>query len=75
MFPLPLFHYFEWAALLTSVIFYLKIKDKPLRWFIPFLLLMVITETTGRYMHHVLQIPNSWVYNIFITVESFFYTY
>jgi hypothetical protein len=73
MFPLPLFYYFEIGALLISVVFLYKFDNKPLRWFIPFLLLIICTEFTARYYRRVLHEPNTWLYNISIPVEYIFY--
>ena len=73
MFPLPLFYYFEIGALLISVVFLYKFNNQPLRWFLPFLLLMVCTEFTGRYIRKILGHPNTWIYNITIPVEYLFY--
>lgn len=73
MFPLPLFYYFEIGAFAVSIIFIKNIRDKPLRWFIPYLLLMICTELTGRYISKGLGQPNSWLFNISIPVEYLFY--
>ena len=73
MFPLLPFYYFEIGALIISVVFLYKFNHKPLRWFIPFLLLMVCTELTARYLRKVLHEPNTWLYNISIPVEYLFY--
>ena len=73
MFPLLPFYYFEIGALIISLVFLFKFNHKPLRWFIPFLLLMVCTELTARYLRKVLHEPNTWLYNISIPVEYLFY--
>jgi hypothetical protein len=73
MFPLTPFYYFEIGALLISVVFLYKFDHRPLRWFIPFLLLIVCTELTARYYRRVLHEPNTWLYNISIPVEYLFY--
>jgi hypothetical protein len=75
MFPLPPFYYFEIGALIISVLFLHKFNNKPLRWFIPFLLLMVCIEFTARYFRRELHEPNTWLYNISIPVEYIFYGY
>ncbi len=73
MFPLPLNIWFEFAALLVSLFCYQSIKDKPLRWFIPFLLLTLSIELVGRYLRTEMHEVNSWLYNFFIPIEYFFY--
>lgn len=73
MFPLPLFYYFEIGALLISVMFLYKFNNKPLRWFIPFLLLMVCIELTGRYIRREMGQVNTWLYNLSIPAEYLFY--
>jgi hypothetical protein len=73
MFSLPLYFYFEAGAFLTSAIVLHKFNNKPLRWFIPFLLLVVSTELVGLYYQKVLHKPNTWLYNITIPAEYIFY--
>ena len=73
MFPLPPFYYFEIGAFLVSVVVLYKFDQKPLRWFMPFLLLIICTELTGRYIRKVLHEPNAWLYNMSIPVEYLFY--
>lgn len=73
MFPLPPFYYFEFGALIISVAVLYKFDNRPLRWFIPFLLLMVSIELTARYYRRVLHEPNTWLYNISIPLEYIFY--
>ncbi len=75
MFPLPLLHYFEWAAFICSVLVYAKIKHTPMRWLIPFLLYMVLTETFGRYIRTELHKPNVWLYNIYMPIEALIYSF
>ncbi len=50
-----------------------KFNNKPLRWFIPFLLLMVCADIYGRYIRKVLHQPNTWLFNFTIPVEYIFY--
>jgi len=73
MFPLSPFHYVTIGAFIISVVVLYKFDHKPLRWFIPFLLLMVSTDLTGRYIKRVLHEQNTWLYNISIPVEYLFY--
>ena len=75
MFPLDPFHYFTIGAFIISVVVLYKFEHKPLRWFIPFLLLMVSTDLTGRYIRRVLHQPNTWLYNISIPIEYIFYVF
>ena len=73
MFPLPPFYYFEIGAFLISVSVLYKFNQKPLRWFIPFLLTIISVELTGRYIRRILHEPNAWMYNISIPFEYLFY--
>lgn len=73
MFPLSIQIYFELAALLTSVIFWSKIKKTWARWLLPFLLFIVLVELTGRYIRLELYKPNAWIYNISVPIEYLFY--
>ena len=75
MFPIPVNIYFIIFSFLVSLFCYPSIKHRALAWFIPFLLLMISVELTGRYIRTGLHLANSWLYNIFIPVEYLFYTY
>lgn len=73
MFPLPVYYYFEFAALLTSVVCLYKFDNKPLRLFIPFLLLIVAVDLTGLYIRKELSQVNTWLFNFSIPIEYLFY--
>lgn len=75
MFPLSTHNYIELAALITSVIFWYKIKNTYLRWFLPFLLFINIIELSGRYIRKVMHAPNAWLYNISVPIEYVFYAF
>ena len=74
MFPLPIHIYFEFAALLASVLFWRSLKHSRLRWFLPFLAFIVIAELCGRYLYKELRQPNAWLYNLVVPVEYLFYS-
>jgi hypothetical protein len=71
MFSLPLDIWFEIAALIVCILCYSSIRDKPLKWFIPYLLFIVVIELVGN--SH--RVSNSWLYIFTIPVEYFFYTF
>jgi len=73
MFPLPFFYYFEFAALVTSVLFFKSFTIKILRWFPFYLFLIISVELTARYIRTILHQPNVWVYNCSIPIEYLFY--
>ncbi len=73
MFPLSAYYYFEFTCLLISVVFLFKFDNKPLRWFIPFLLIMVSVDLTGLYIRTELKEVNTWLFNFSIPIEYFFY--
>jgi hypothetical protein len=75
MFPLPANIYFEIAALLTSIIFWKKLKTPRLRWLLPFLLFIVVIELLGRHIRIDLHAPNAWLYNISVPIEYIFYAF
>lgn len=75
MFPLPLHIWFEIAAFIASVICWNSLKKTHLRWFLPFLFLIVAVEITGRVFSRILHQPNSWLYNLSIPFEYLFYTF
>src|SRR5215213_9009896 len=72
MFPIPLHIYFELAALTLSIIFWKRINQGPLKWFFPYLVLIVAVELTGRYIRRELHQPNVWLYNLSIPLEYLF---
>ena len=73
MFPLPLFYYFEIGALTTSLFCYHQIRYTPLKWFIPYLVLMICTEFLGRFITKELGQANSWLFNLSIPIEYLFF--
>jgi len=77
MFPLPLHMYFEIAALLVCLLFWKRIDNTRLKWFLPFMILIVSVELTGRYFKKELgkNEYNQMLYNISIPIEYQFYAY
>ena len=75
MFPLTLDIYFEIGAFIISLLCYQSIRDKPLKWFIPFLFFIILVELTGRHIKKDLHLTNSWLYNISIPLEFSFYIF
>jgi len=76
MFPLPVHIYFEFAALLTSVIFWARIKSGKFRWFFPFLFLMLATELTGWYLRKENGFEtNGYLFNFSVATEYIFYAW
>jgi len=75
MFPLPPFYYFEIGAFIISLVCLYKFDNRPLRWFIPFLLFMICAELTARYIRKELGQVNTWVFNISIPLEYLFYAF
>src|SRR5688572_6352391 len=73
MFPLPLNMYFELAAFLTAAILWRSLDRCGLRWFIPFLFIIVVAEFSGRYLYKELKQPNAWVYSFVVPIEYLFY--
>ncbi len=73
MFSFPLYFYFETGSLLISIAVLYKFNNKPLCWFIPFLLMIVCAELTGLYYQKVLHKSNAWLFNITIPIEYLFY--
>ena len=75
MFPVPLTLIFEVGAFVVSVLSYQKIKDTPLKWFVPYLFFLVTIEMTAVYMVKVLELHSTPLYNITIPIEYSFYAY
>jgi hypothetical protein len=72
---LNLHHYIEIFALIISVFCIRQLKHTALVWFIPYLLLIVIVELSGKYTAHVLHQPNAWIYNLSVPIEYLFYSF
>jgi len=70
---LPPYFYFEAGTLIISAVVLYKFNNKTLRWFIPFLVMIVSAEFIGLYYQKVLHRSNTWLYNITIPVEYIFY--
>ena len=75
MFPLAPNMYFEIGAFITSVVLWPRLRATKLRWLLPYLLLIVSVEMTGRYITYNLHKPNFWLYNFSIPAEYLFYSY
>jgi hypothetical protein len=75
MFPLPSILWFEIGAFLVSLLSYQKIKDTPLKWFIPYLFFLVCVELSAHYLVAVLKVHNVRLYNISVPIEYCFYAY
>ena len=75
MFPLSIHNYFEILAFVCSLIFWKNIRNTPLKWFVPYLLFIVIVEFLGRYMRTELEVSNAWLYNISVPVEYLFFVF
>ncbi len=75
MFPIPLNLWFEIGAFAVSLLCYQKIKNTPLKWFIPYLFFIVCVELTALYMLSVLKMHNVRLYNLSIPIEYSFYAY
>jgi hypothetical protein len=73
MLPLPLHIYFEIGALLISIFCWRSLGNSRLKWFLPFLIFIVLVELTGRYFSRELKQPNAWLYNLSIPIEYLFY--
>lgn len=73
MLPLPLFYYFELAALLTAVLLLTKKATVPLHWFRFFLAVVLLVELSARYLRKIRHESNVWIYNISIPLEYIFY--
>lgn len=72
---LTIHNYFEFFALLTSVLFWQSIKKTPLRWLAYFLFFIVAVEITGAYYSKILHKPNAWLYNFSVPLEYLFFTW
>ncbi len=72
---LTIHNYFEFFALLTSVLFWRSIKKTPLRWLAYFLFCIVAVEITGAYYSKILHKPNAWLYNFSVPLEYLFFTW
>ncbi len=67
--------YFEIIAVIFAILNYKKFKNTHYRFFIYFLIYVVITELTGATMKRVFHVKNHLPYNIYIIVSTLFYFY
>jgi hypothetical protein len=70
----PIHIYFEIAALLCAAIFWSTLKNTNLKWFLPFLALIVLVEIFGWYLPVYLKKPTGWIFNISVPVEYLFFS-
>jgi hypothetical protein len=76
MFPLPIYIYFVFAAFITSVICWFKIKSGKFRWFLPFLFLMITIELTGWQLRKERGFEtNGYLFNFSVPIEYLFYAW
>lgn len=75
MFPLPLHIYFGLAAAAVSILSWRSLSATRLRWFIPFLLFIVVVELSARYLTYELKQPNAWLFCLSVPFEYIFYAF
>ncbi len=75
MLPLPLHIYFEIAAMITALFFWRSLLQTRLRWFLPFLILIVGVELSARYLSYELKQPNAWLFSLSVPGEYCFYSF
>ncbi len=68
---IQVFEYFEWAALLSCIILFKKIKSTPFKILIPYLCFVVLIESGNHFGFFFLKThkTNNWIYNIFLFLE------
>jgi len=71
----PFHIYFEITALLACILFWSSAKDTDLRWFLPYLTLIVFVEVMGWYLPVFLGKTNAWLFNISVPIEYLFFAF
>lgn len=71
----PFHIYFEIAALISAAIFWNSVKKTSIRWFLPFLIFIVIVEISGWYFPVYLKQHTGWIFNISVPVEYLFFSF
>lgn len=72
---MPFHIYFEIAAFVAGIIAGKHIRASYLKWFVPYLLLIVIVEIAGWYFPEKKATDVSWIFNISVPIEYLFFSY
>ncbi len=74
---LPIYFWFELLSLIVCLVNYKKIKETPLRWFLPFLAIIVTYEygILSKWDFFFIDKRNHWLANIISTLEILFYSF
>jgi hypothetical protein len=71
----PLYIWFEISALLTSIVCYKSLSHVTLKYFIPFLFVIVLYELYDYWNFFTINKSNHWSLNIITTLEFSFYAF
>ena len=71
----PFHIYIEIVALLTCLLFWKNATMSSLRWFLPYLTLIVFVEIMGWYLRVFLGKTNAWLFNISVPIEYLFFAF
>lgn len=65
----------ELFSLVVAIIYYPYLKNSVMKWFLPFLAFITISEMYGQYIGYTLHKSNAEIYGFITIMESFFYGY
>lgn len=68
-------HYSEIIGLLVAVICYYKLRGTFMKWFIPFLAVVLTVELYANYMYYTKAMSTTLLYNICVPLYLTFYTF
>ena len=71
----PFHIYIEIVALLSCMLFWKSATKSSLRWFLPYLTLIVFVEIMGWYLRVFLGKTNAWLFNISVPIEYLFFAF
>ncbi len=72
--PIPFYIIIILLSLTVALMAWKSIRSSFLVWFIPFLLITLITELGGAYYKYVLDRNNAWIYNAYLLLQVAFFS-
>jgi hypothetical protein len=72
---MPTFFWLEVSSFLVGIVCWVYLRTTYLKWFVPFLFLIVLVEISGRFLPKVLHLHNAWLFNFSVPLEYLFYTF
>jgi len=65
----------ELFSLVVAIIYYPYLKNSVMKWFLPFLVFITVSEIYGHYIGYALHKSNTSIYGFIAIIEAVFYSY